>query len=81
MNADLPSRPHYSLFEDVQGLLAASVQAALRLYEKGFRFIGVIKQSTTNYPKKYLGEVMLPVRGASAARSGRRRRSAGPCPG
>ena len=45
----------------------ASVQAALRLYEKGFRFIGVIKQSTTNYPKKYLGEVMLPVRGASAA--------------
>jgi hypothetical protein len=45
----------------------ASVQAALRLYEKGFRFIGVIKQSTTNYPKKYLGEVMLPVRGSSAA--------------
>ena len=47
----------------------ASTQAALQLYESGFRFIGVIKQATNNYPKKYLGEVMLPVRGSCAALS------------
>lgn len=40
-------------------LAFALTQSALQLYEKGFRFIGVIKQAMSNYPKKYLGEVMV----------------------
>lgn len=45
----------------------ASVPAALRLYEYGFRFIGVVKTATKGYPKDYLGSVMMPVRGTVAA--------------
>lgn len=32
MNTDLTSRPHYSVFEDMQGLLAAGIQAALGIH-------------------------------------------------
>ncbi len=38
----------------------ASVQAALRLFTIGLRFIGVIKTATTGYPMTYLGRVLLP---------------------
>jgi len=38
----------------------ASVQAALRLFVIGLRFIGVIKTATTGYPMAYLGRVVLP---------------------
>jgi hypothetical protein len=41
----------------------ASVGAARRLFEYGFRFIGVIKTATKGFPIKFLGSVMMPERG------------------
>ena len=38
----------------------ASVQAAIRLFRIGLRFIGVVKTATTGYPMVYLGRVLLP---------------------
>lgn len=45
----------------------ASVQSARRLFEFGFRFIGVVKTATTKFPMKFLGSVELPERGTSVA--------------
>jgi Transposase IS4 len=45
----------------------ASVQAACRLFDLNFRFIGVIKTATKLFPKAYLGKVELPIRGTVAA--------------
>ena len=41
----------------------ASVGAARRLFEYGFRFIGVIKTATKGFPIKFLGLVMMLERG------------------
>jgi len=38
----------------------ASVQAAIRLFRIGLRFIGIIKTATTGYPMVHLGRVVLP---------------------
>ena len=38
----------------------ASVQAAIRLFQIGLRFIGVIKTATAGYPMAYLGRKELP---------------------
>jgi hypothetical protein len=45
----------------------ASVQAACRLFDLNFWFIGVIKTATKLFPKAYLGKVELPIRGTMAA--------------
>jgi hypothetical protein len=45
----------------------ASVQAACRLFDLNFRFIGVIKTATKLFPKAYLGKMELPIRGTMAA--------------
>jgi hypothetical protein len=45
----------------------ASVQAACRLFDLNFWFIGVIKTATKLFPKTYLQEVELPICGAVAA--------------
>jgi hypothetical protein len=45
----------------------ASVQAARRLFDLNFWFIGVIKTATKLFPKAYLGKVELPIRGTVAA--------------
>ena len=38
----------------------ASTQSAIRLFQLGMRFIGVIKTATTGFPYAYLGSVVLP---------------------
>jgi hypothetical protein len=41
----------------------ASIQAACRLFELNFQFIGVVKTATKLFPKTYLGKVELPICG------------------
>jgi hypothetical protein len=43
----------------------ASVQAAFELYNRGWRFISVVKTATKLFPKDYLSSVQLPTRGSS----------------
>jgi Transposase IS4 len=38
--------------------------AAMQLYSKHFRFIGVVKTATRQYPKAYLSTIEMPNRGA-----------------
>jgi Transposase IS4 len=45
----------------------ASIQAARRLFDLNFRFIGVVKTATKSFRKAYLGKVELPICGTVAA--------------
>jgi Transposase IS4 len=44
----------------------ASIHACVALYERGWRFIGVIKTSHKNFPKAFLSTIELPTRGTCA---------------
>jgi Transposase IS4 len=45
----------------------ASSLAAMQLYSKRFRFIGVVKTATHQFPKAYLSAIEMPNRGAVSA--------------
>jgi Transposase IS4 len=45
----------------------ASSSAAMQLYSKRFRFIGVVKTATHLFPKAYLSAIEMPNRGAVSA--------------
>jgi Transposase IS4 len=44
----------------------ASVQAAIELYKRGWKLIGVVKTSHKMFPKKFLEKIALPDRGTFA---------------
>lgn len=47
----------------LRGSFFASVKAADVLYQKGMRFIGVVKTSNSHFPLQYLSKEEIPSRG------------------